>query len=211
MSRTLLIQKEERGTCPVSFCEKEGIRSPIEILPDGGLYIRFRHVDGTEHGWAEYTDIMQVQIGKKTGHKQNPKHIICPHCGRPGIVNSWRPDDKKLYKVSYYVRHGKITYGKGNSRSQERCMIDDNAERDEILKKLGRYIIATPVLKKLPKTRVINKAKVNCPKCHHRGRLGNFTDKGKSRQYIQHEQIEGTWGKSKTPKHRRCYIGLTDK
>jgi hypothetical protein len=57
-----------------------------------------------------------------------------------------------------------------------------------------------------PKPKPKRVSKVNCVKCHHRGRLGTYMDKGKTRQYVEHEAIEGTWGKARRPRHRRCYL-----
>jgi hypothetical protein len=117
--------------CPI--CDKEGIKQIVERLPKDGLFMRLTHLDGSVHDWGEYYS---------NDHKEtrDPKRIHCPKCGKLGIVNSWNPDAKQPWIIKYYVRHGKIKYGKGNSRSQDRCMIEDSAQRDQILKKLGRYI-----------------------------------------------------------------------
>jgi hypothetical protein len=53
---------------------------------------------------------------------------------------------------------------------------------------------------------------VSCPICGQNGRIGNFRpSKDKNfhawRYYIEHEQIDGYWGKkNKNRKHRRCYL-----
>lgn len=50
---------------------------------------------------------------------------------------------------------------------------------------------------------------INCPKCHKRGRINGFNNyqKGYYKYVVVHEKLDGTWGKDKTARRRRCYIG----
>ena len=58
--------------------------------------------------------------------------------------------------------------------------------------------------------RAVNPIRMKCPKCHKFGRVNHFfADKKTPHEvsyYIIHEKIEGTWGKSKLDRRRRCYI-----
>ena len=64
----------------------------------------------------------------------------------------------------------------------------------------------------LDRSKKQNPRMVSCPICRQIGRIGNFRpSKDKNfhawRSYIEHEQIDGYWGKkNKVRKHRRCYL-----
>jgi len=208
--RTLLEQKHKynRTICPISYCHKEGLEEVVEKLPDAGTYVRFRHNDGTEHGWGVYNSISD--LGKAINIKYNPKRMHCPKCGKIGIINSWRPKEKEPWIVKYYIRHGKITYGEGNYRKQDRCMIEEQIHRDLVLKRLNRYISPSPVVNITLKVKpvilkprkYVRRHRVNCPRCHKRGRLDRAPVSSKTpeikRFYIDHKRVN--------KQINRCYM-----
>lgn len=55
-----------------------------------------------------------------------------------------------------------------------------------------------------------NPRTINCPNCHKRGRVNHYIPYKKMpyivAYYVEHEKLEGTWGKDKVQKTRRCYI-----
>jgi len=123
-------------------CHKEAIKEKkIERLPDGGTLIKAIHADGRQCSWAEYDTIEDVMENRKK--EKNPRIILCPACSKRGRINHYYKDDKKRENVSYLVVHEPIggEWGrKSKVKRVRRCYINDSAQRDIILKKLGRYI-----------------------------------------------------------------------
>lgn len=69
------------------------------------------------------------------------------------------------------------------------------------------------LVKTLPKKR--NPEYITCPMCGKEGRVNEFHPKihtrpDKTRFYVKHEYIGGTWGKTKYKRFRRCYFNKTD-
>ena len=125
-----------------SKCNKPANVKAVEILPDKGILMKALHTaDGTMHQWVVYRNISD--LGKQE-YKRSPKYIICPKCGKKGIVSWYRTKGfKNPDRVAYYMRHEKTegTWGKRGVMSRyKRCWIHDQAQREVITKKLGRFI-----------------------------------------------------------------------
>jgi hypothetical protein len=107
-------------------------------------------------------------VAKPERTRHYPTIITCPRCGDKGRVNWSYPSHragKMRIRVEYQITHepleGDKTWGKQKSMKQRRRHQSFNqAERDEILKQLGRYI-STP--KVVPKKRKYN-VKLKQPK-----------------------------------------------
>ncbi len=119
--------------CPI--CDKEGAKEIIERLPNDGVFVRLVHLDGSVHDWAEYYSNDHRLV-------REPKRMHCPICGKMGRINSWHPNPTKPWIINYQIVHGEIqgTWGKQKLQRRERHDIKDQSHRDQILKRLGRYI-----------------------------------------------------------------------
>jgi hypothetical protein len=127
-------------TCPK--CDKPGIEKPAEILPDKGLLIKVIHDDGSSCEFEEYSSIDSFL--KRKRKKRDPKIIDrCPVCGDEGRIASYRPKrDKQFHTWKYFVVHEQIDgyWGKTHkNKKRRRCYITTESQRNEILKRLGRY------------------------------------------------------------------------
>jgi hypothetical protein len=140
-----LKMKYKQNKSPCGKCGIEGIESPVELLPKGGILMRAVHDDGTVHKWAEYSSMYLGRERKTEGENV----IYCPKCAaegknKKGMVNAYHPDiANHPEQIEYQILHEKIkgTWGKHNKRQRRnRCYITDKDQRDIILKKLGRYI-----------------------------------------------------------------------
>lgn len=132
---------ERLNDCPICGCE--GMQRPVERLPVTGTLMKMRHPDGTEHKWAEYNSMFEIEVPAKM--KTPPKIIVCPVCNKKGRVNAFTPTHTKTANtVEYLVTHEKIegTWGKRDHKiaRRRRCYITKPTDRITILKKLGRYI-----------------------------------------------------------------------
>jgi hypothetical protein len=133
---------------PCVVCKTPGERRPIEILPNGGILFMVQHDDGRICRWATYTSLEQMQ---KPERKHDPTNIVCPRCHKRGRVN-WAYDDgvaadERAFRVKYIVVHEKKpgTWGKTKIKKRRRCQNFNQQERDEILKKVRRFIQSPPL------------------------------------------------------------------
>jgi hypothetical protein len=109
----------------------------------------------------------------------------CVICGNPGVEkhSELLPDRGVLIKVIH--DNGKI------------CEFVEYASISSFMER-GKK-------KKDPKM-------MDCPRCGHEGRIGNYRPKKASQShkwdyFIVHEQLEGFWGKNcKIKRRRRCYM-----
>lgn len=203
---------------PCPRCKKPGERNAIEKLPDGGILFMVIHDNGEICRWSEYPNIASM-IQKP--RKINPVIVVCPRCNKEGRVGWWYPSStlgKQRMRVDYYVFHKDQKPSRHQSFTQE--------ERDKILKQLDRYISTPKIALKSaisehekqpkPSTRILDafnmmlrmeskrkpRLRVNCPRCHKRGRLDRSSVSSKTpeikRFYIDHKKVKG-----KLP---RCYM-----
>jgi hypothetical protein len=67
----------------------------------------------------------------------------CPKCGREGRIDNYRPKKAKhFYKWGYLIVHEQIEgfWGKNHKiKKRRRCYMNTQAQRNEVLKNLGRY------------------------------------------------------------------------
>ena len=154
---------------PCLKCGRKGERNAIEILPDNGVLWMVVHDDGQVCRWPSYNNIEDL-ADKGRKHKQNPTKILCPKCNQMGRVNHYHkrkgPIEETSMNVEYYISHEPIqgTWGKKEKTTKfRRCQNFTQAQRDEILKQLNRYI-STP---KIPKSKLkakVKKSKIIVPK-----------------------------------------------
>ena len=196
---------------PCPRCKKPAERNAIEQFPDGGVLFMVVHDDGEICRWTEYSNLNSM-IQKP--RKMNPTIVVCPRCNQEGRVGWWYPSSKlgkQRMRVDYYVFHKDQKPSRHQSFTQE--------ERDKLLQQIGRYI-STPKIKPKKKAesglleafnmmqqmkskrRVVSKHKVNCPRCHKRGRLDRVARSSKTpelmRFYIDHKRVN--------EKADRCYM-----
>lgn len=175
---TLTSTPTEQKLTKCSLCGLDGIMMPVEFLPKAGVVIKVIHRRGNECRWARYGSF--EELGIHPDRKRSPRVITCPKCGKEGIVNEYQPDKRRPEHIVYYVRHGKIQYGQGNSRKQDRHTITDEIQRDEVLKQIGRYIERPTIIDLSPKN-------ITCPKCGTRGQLGSYhPDKRRRPDYVKY-------------------------
>jgi hypothetical protein len=100
------------------------------------------HDNGTVCEFEEYPSITSFFNRNKT-RKRNPKMIECPVCREVGRIASYRPKkDKQFYKWKYYIAHEPIDgyWGKNHKiKKHRRCYMKTEEQRNQILKRLGRY------------------------------------------------------------------------
>jgi DNA-directed RNA polymerase subunit M/transcription elongation factor TFIIS len=137
------LRDNNKGICRI--CEQEGILASVERLPGSGILKKAIHKNNVEHRWVVYESILD--IGARPRKEYKPSKINCPVCGQQGNIYDHVPDKRKPENVKYFVHHGVV---KG-SRTPEHyngkqivCYIKEQAHRDIILKKLGRYIEPQP-------------------------------------------------------------------
>jgi predicted RNA-binding Zn-ribbon protein involved in translation (DUF1610 family) len=123
------------GICPV--CGQQGIQRAVELLPKTGTLMKIRHPDGKEHRWAEYDSIYDVAHQPKG----NKTIIRCPKCNKKGRINHYHPKKRHTEIVLFLVVHEQIEgkWCKQQMSKRRRCYLHKE-HRDDILKKLGRYI-----------------------------------------------------------------------
>lgn len=185
---------------PCPRCKRPAERNAIERFPDGGILFMVVHNDGKICRWTEYSNLASMV---QKPRKINPVVVVCPRCNKEGRVGWWYPTSKlgkQRMRVNYYVFHKDQKPPRHQSFTQE--------ERDKLLQQLGRYI-STPKLrskKKIEsglleafntiqriKSKRMPKHKVNCPRCHRRGRLDRAPISSKTpdikRFYIDHKTV----------------------
>lgn len=140
---------------PCLICSKEGIRQPVEVLPNGGMLYMVAHESGQICKWAEYTSIHNLARPEKS---KSPTYIKCPKCGSSGRLN-WAHDlsarkEEQPFTFSYIIVHEKTkgTWGSGKTKmdKRRRCQSFTQDQRVAILKQIGRYIADPP--KRIKKT-----------------------------------------------------------
>ena len=200
-------------------CGKSGRIHPKEMLPKAGTVVECIHTDGTTHQWAEYYSMKEMI--EKNKRRSSSIVMICPVCGKNGRVTDYHHDNTRPDKVSYLITHETLkgTWGNGKStRKHRRCYITNKEHRDVVLKKLGRYIPDETSSEIKPSTQhvldewnkpkvrslvgIVRRARVNCPRCHKRGRLDRAPKSSKTpdifRFYIDHKKVKGVLP--------RCYM-----
>jgi len=67
----------------------------------------------------------------------------CPVCGQEGRIGNYRPSkDKQFSKWTYFIVHEPIEgyWGKNHKiKKRRRCYMKTQDQRNQILKRLGRY------------------------------------------------------------------------
>ena len=128
---------------PCVICGKYGTEKNAEVLPDKGRLIKVIHDDdGKICEFVEYASVSSflMERGRK---KKDPKMMNCPLCGEEGRIASYRPKkDKQFYKWKYYIAHEPIDgyWGKNHKiKKHRRCYMKTEEQRNQILKRLGRY------------------------------------------------------------------------
>ena len=117
-------------------------------MPDGGVLIKVIHGDGKLCEFVEYVSSWNMPsvssfLMERGRKKKDPKMMDCPVCGEEGRITPYRPNkDKKFYTWKYYVVHEEIPgyWGKTKINRRRRCYVKTEAQRSQILKKLGRYV-----------------------------------------------------------------------
>lgn len=127
-------------TSPCLKCGKPGIEKYAETLPDQAILIQVMHDDGSPPcEFEEYASVSTFLTSRiKT---KDPKTMICPVCGEEGRITPYRPNkDKKFHRWKYHMVHEQIPgyWGKTKIRRRRRCYLKTEAQRSQILKKLGR-------------------------------------------------------------------------
>lgn len=150
---------------------------------------------------------LEVQAKKRNSKHRNPVGR-CHLCGEIGHQYI-RSMQGHRYIYTKHVDQGpigryndgslkyKICFGKGRLYNS----IEESLEALKNERKLKKSKV------KKRATTITHKHQVNCPRCHHRGRLQGYKKDGIPMQVMVHERIPGTWGKSKKTKYRRCFLG----
>jgi hypothetical protein len=127
---------------PCLKCGRPGIEKCCETLPDKGTLIKVTHDDKSICEFEEYPSVTAFFYRNKT-RKKDPKMMDCPSCGQYGLVGQFRPKkDKQFSKWKYFIIHEPITgyWGKNHKiKKRRRCWMKTQDQRDQILKRLGRY------------------------------------------------------------------------
>jgi hypothetical protein len=139
--KTTLIQKEKKNLRKCLICEELGIIQPVVYIPKGGVAMECIHQSKVNHRWAQYSSFESMAKSHERGETK-PKMIICPLCHKSGRINHIVRSRQKPWAIDYYIEHEKIegVWGKQRKPRRRRCYIKDGADREMILKKLGRYI-----------------------------------------------------------------------
>jgi len=124
------------------MCGKPGLEKHSEVLPDKGILIKVIHDDGKICEFVEYASVDSFLM-ERSRKKKDPKMMNCPLCGQEGRITPYRPrKDKQFHKWTYYIVHEPIGgyWGKNHKTKKcRRCYIKTEEQRDQILKRLGRY------------------------------------------------------------------------
>jgi len=126
---------------PCLKCGKIGIEKSTEILPDQSLLIQVMHDDGSKPcEFEEYSSLSTFLTSRIK--RKDPKIMDCPVCGKEGRITPYRPNkDKKFHTWKYHMVHEQIPgyWGKSKIKRRRRCYVKTEAQRSQILMKLGRY------------------------------------------------------------------------
>lgn len=150
---------------------------------------------------SEKFDPGQFPQIKPTLPPQNKKLRTCGICRRPGYIyvytNRGRDNVYTIHynepPISVIRRHGIPEAFRYRRCFKDRALYTD---LDEALdSKVKRY----------------NPRIIKCPRCGKKGRINSYHPDSTNnpqvvRYFVVHEKLEGTWGKSKLSKRRRCYV-----
>jgi len=134
--------------------------------------------------------------------------ITCSRCKQPGYQYVEKRDGQNFIFWIHYNLPPVRKEASGRLRYR-RCLGSRvYASVEDALQSLHE---AKPKSKFKPKTVFAKNPKIiNCPECHHRGRLNMYHPFRKRPEYtafyITHGVIPGTWGKAGQKKHDRCYV-----
>ncbi len=170
-------------------------------------------------------DLVTSQKEKQQKYIPDRPLLRCPICKKLGyeyIRKSRKRGISEAYMVHYnespigFYKDGKIKYrqcfGEGrlyatledllnayhNRKKQEKAHTKSTKVIQSIASTVGRK--SRPTTKRKLRT-------INCPQCHHRGRLNTYQPRKYPRYLVVHEPIDGTWGKNqKVLRRRRCYM-----
>lgn len=133
-------QTEVYKSCVI--CGNPGVEKYGEVLPDRGVLIKVIHDDGKICEFVEYASVSSflMERGKR---KKDPKMMDCPVCGQEGLIEPYRPKKaKQFHNWKYYILHEQIEgyWGKHHKiKKRRRCYMKTEQQRNQILKRLGRY------------------------------------------------------------------------
>ncbi|NAL77293.1 hypothetical protein [Nitrososphaera sp. AFS] len=124
---------------PCLVCGALGVEKYSETLPDGAVLIKVIHDNGQFCEFQEYKSVDSFLQRKK--NKVKSKIIShCPVCGKPGRINSYRPDkSRKNFKWAFYVDHERVQgyWGKKTKiRKIRRCYMKTE-DQENAKKELG--------------------------------------------------------------------------
>jgi hypothetical protein len=141
MSESRIKMKTTFESLPCPVCKNPGERNPVEITPAGSILWRVVHDNGDVHEWGQFESFSEMK--RLSNHDKVTKEMICPKCGKVGIIYTFRKEKDKPYLVDYKIMHdtGKEKgKGKGKSENLSACYMYDKKYRDQVLKRLGRYL-----------------------------------------------------------------------